>query len=64
MKIHGYGFRPRRSAHDGLKQCQQNVDSGYIYVVDMDLEKFFDTVNQSKLVEVLSWTIGMAESSP
>jgi group II intron reverse transcriptase/maturase len=52
-----YGFRPKRSAHDALKQCQQNVDSGYIYVVDMDLEKFFDTVNQSKLIEVLSRTI-------
>jgi len=52
-----YGFRPKRSAHDGLKQCKQNANSGYIYVVDMDLEKFFDTVNQSKLVEVLSRTI-------
>jgi len=52
-----YGFRPGRSAHDALKQCQQNVDDGYIYVVDMDLEKFFDTVSQSKLTEVLSRTI-------
>jgi len=33
-----------------LTQCQQNVDEGYIYVVDMDLEKFFDTVCQSKLI--------------
>ena len=39
-----YGFRPRRGAHDALKQCQQNVNDGYVYVVDMDLEKFFDTV--------------------
>ena len=52
-----YGFRPRRSAHDALKQCRQNVDDGYVYVVDMDLEKFFDTVCQSKLIEVLSRTI-------
>lgn len=52
-----YGFRPRRSAHDALKQCQQNVNDGYVYVVDMDLEKFFDTVCQSKLIEVLSRTI-------
>lgn len=52
-----YGFRPRRSAHDALKQCQTNVDDGYVYVVDMDLEKFFDTVCQSKLIEVLSRTI-------
>jgi group II intron reverse transcriptase/maturase len=52
-----YGFRPRRSAHDALKQCKQNVEDGYVYVVDMDLEKFFDTVCQSKLVELLSRTI-------
>ena len=52
-----YGFRPCRSAHDALKQCQTNVNDGYVYVVDMDLEKFFDTVCQSKLIEVVSQTI-------
>lgn len=52
-----YGFRPKRGAHDALKQCQQSVNDGYIYVVDMDLEKFFDTVCQSKLIEILSRTI-------
>ena len=52
-----FGFRPRRGQHDALKQCQKNVDDGYVYVVDMDLEKFFDTVCQSKLIEVLSRTI-------
>ena len=52
-----YGFRPCRSAHDALKQCQTNVNDGYVYVVDMDLEKFFDTVCKSKLIEVLSRTI-------
>jgi len=52
-----FGFRPKRGAHDALKQCQQNVNDGYEYVVDMDLEKFFDTVCQSKLIEVLSRTI-------
>jgi group II intron reverse transcriptase/maturase len=52
-----YGFRPRRSAHQALQQCQQYITEGYIHAVDMDLEKFFDTVNQSKLVEVLSRTI-------
>ncbi|WP_022747560.1 group II intron reverse transcriptase/maturase [Lachnobacterium bovis] len=52
-----FGFRPRRGAHDALKQCQANVNDGYVYVVDMDLEKFFDTVCQSKLIEVLSRTI-------
>lgn len=52
-----FGFRPNRGAHDALKQCQKNVNDGYEYVVDMDLEKFFDTVCQSKLIEVLSRTI-------
>ncbi len=52
-----FGFRPKRGAHDALKQCQKNVNEGYVYVVDMDLEKFFDTVCQSKLIEVLSRTI-------
>ena len=52
-----FGFRPNRGAHDALKQCQKNVSDGYEYVVDMDLEKFFDTVCQSKLIEVLSRTI-------
>ena len=52
-----FGFRPKRGAHDALKQCQKNVNDGYVYVVDMDLEKFFDTVSQSKLVEVLGRSI-------
>ena len=52
-----FGFRPKRGAHDALKQCQTNVNDGYVYVVDMDLEKFFDTVCQSKLIEVLSRNI-------
>lgn len=52
-----FGFRPNRGAHDALKQCQTNVNDGNVYVVDMDLEKFFDTVCQSKLIEVLSRTI-------
>ena len=52
-----YGFRPGRGQHEALRQCQKNVNDGYVYVVDMDLEKFFDTVNISKLIEVLSRTI-------
>ena len=49
-----YGFRPKRSAHGALKECQANITEGYRYVVDMDLEKYFDTVNQSKLIQLLS----------
>ena len=49
-----FGFRPNRSAHDALRRCQRNITEGYRYVVDMDLEKYFDTVNQSKLIQILS----------
>ena len=52
-----YGFRPERGAHKALRQCQTNITEGYIYVVDMDLERYFDTVNQSKLIQQLSTTI-------
>jgi len=52
-----YGFRPKRSAHQALNQCKSYITDGYRYAVDMDLEKFFDTVNQSKLIEVLSRTV-------
>jgi len=54
---YSYGFRPNRGAHDALRQCQKNVEDGYAYVVDMDLEKFFDKVCQSKLIEILSRSI-------
>ena len=52
-----YGFRPKRSAHDAMRKCKEYANEGYTYVVDMDLEKFFDTVNQSKMIELLSRTI-------
>jgi RNA-directed DNA polymerase len=52
-----FGFRPSRSAHDAMKKCIENANDGFTYVVDMDLEKYFDTVNQSKLIEILSRTI-------
>lgn len=52
-----FGFRPNKGAHDALKECQRLANEGYVYVVDMDLEKFFDKVSQSKLIEILSRTI-------
>ena len=54
---YSYGFRPNRGCHNALKQVKDFVDEGYLYVVDMDLAKFFDTVNQSKLIQVMSNTI-------
>ena len=52
-----YGFRPGRGAHDAIRKSREYLDAGYVWTVDMDLEKFFDTVNQSKLLEVLSRTV-------
>jgi RNA-directed DNA polymerase len=47
---HSYGFRPGRSAHQAVAQAQRYVAEGYGYVVDLDLEKFFDRVNHDKLM--------------
>ena len=52
-----FGFRPGRSAHDALKKAQSILNDGYEYAVGIDLERFFDTVNQSYLIELLSHTI-------
>lgn len=47
---HSYGFRPRLSAHDAIKQAQEYTQAGYEWVVDIDLEKFFDRVNHDMLM--------------
>src|SRR5271157_3142848 len=45
-----YGFRPGRSAHQAVARAQQHIAAGYRWVVDLDLEKFFDRVNHDKLM--------------
>lgn len=47
---HSYGFRPRRSAHQAVTAAQGFIAEGYRYVVDLDLEKFFDRVNHDILM--------------
>ena len=47
---HSYGFRPGRRAHDAVKAAQGYIREGYTWVVDIDLEKFFDRVNHDKLM--------------
>jgi RNA-directed DNA polymerase len=47
---HSYGFRPERSAHQAVTAAQQHIAAGYRWVVDLDLEKFFDRVNHDKLM--------------
>ena len=47
---HSYGFRPGRSAHQAVAQAQKYIVEGYRWVVDLDLEQFFDRVNHDKLM--------------
>lgn len=48
-----YGFRPGRSAHQAIVQAQRSLEAGYSWVVDLDLEKFFDRVNHEKLMSLV-----------
>lgn len=50
FSAHSYGFRPGRSAHQAVAQAQQYIAEGYGWVVDLDLEKFFDRVNHDRLM--------------
>lgn len=53
-----YGFRPGRSAHQAIIQASQNIKEGNEWVVDIDLEKFFDKINHDRLMQRLSKGIG------
>jgi RNA-directed DNA polymerase len=55
---HSYGFRPGRSAHQAVAQAQQYMAEGYRWVVDLDLEKFFDRVNHDKLMAKIAERVG------
>ena len=52
-----FGFRPHRSCHQALKRAQEYITQGYKYCVSLDLERFFDTVNHSMLIRILSRTL-------
>lgn len=53
FSAYSYGFRPKRSAHDAMEQVLEYLDEGYQWVVDLDIEKYFDTVNHDKLISTL-----------
>jgi RNA-directed DNA polymerase len=52
-----YGFRPNRSAHDAIRTAKGYIKEGFRWVIDMDLEKFFDKVNHDKLMGILATRI-------
>ena len=50
---YSYGFRPNRSCHDAIKQALNYLNEGYEWVIDIDIEQFFDKVNHDKLISIL-----------
>jgi RNA-directed DNA polymerase len=54
---YSFGFRPNKSAHQAIEQARLYIEDGNEYVVDMDLEKFFDKVQHDKLMSIVSKTI-------
>ena len=50
---HSYGFRPNRSCHDAIKQALVYLNDDYEWVIDIDIEQFFDKVNHDKLIQIL-----------
>ena len=50
---YSYGFRPGRSCHDAIRQALEYLNDGYEWVVDIDIEQFFDKVNHDRLIQIL-----------
>lgn len=44
-----YGFRPNRDCHDAMKKALEYLNAGYEWIIDLDIEKYFDTINHDKL---------------
>jgi len=54
---YSYGFRPRRNAQMAIVQALENFNDGYTWIVDIDLERFFDTVHHDRLMNIIARTI-------
>jgi len=56
---YSYGFRPNRDCHTAVRQALEYLNEGYEWVVDLDIEKYFDTVNHDKLVSIRTHGTGV-----
>jgi RNA-directed DNA polymerase len=63
FSTHSYGFRPNKNAHQALKQAGEYVVKGKGYVIDLDLEKFFDEVNHPASGGTVKYTDRRQESA-
>lgn len=50
---YSYGFRPNRDCHKAMNKVLEYINEGYTYIIDVDIEKYFDTVNHDKLISIL-----------
>lgn len=50
---YSYGFRPNRDCHKAMSKALEYINEGYTYIIDVDIEKYFDTVNHDKLISIL-----------
>jgi len=48
-----FGFRPKRNAHQAIKRAKEYYEQGYTHIVDIDLAKYFDTVNHDMLIKMI-----------
>lgn len=54
FSAYSYGFREGRNAHQAVLQAQSNLNEGYVWVIELDLEKFFDRINHDKLMGLIA----------
>lgn len=59
---HSYGFRPGRSCQQAIEEALVYLNEGYEWVIDLDIEKYFDTVNHDKLISILRECINDAKT--
>ena len=57
---YSHGFRPERNCHTAIEQVLKNLNDSYEWIIDLDIEKYFDTVNHDKLISILREKVNAA----